>query len=667
MGGGKGFGGSSGSSDDEGSSSDDEGSSSGDEGSSSGDDGSSGAAGGAQWKSNLMTKALERYRERQKFNLMELVYGPDGKRGDEDDLNGSDDEGAGGASGSASGSDSDEDGGNLFVKMTTTKRALRLNAVDSTRPDVSDFDVLRARLSAADEGEVQRLQDRFITHNSEDDDSSDSDDDDGGAESESESDSFANDSSASSGSGSGSGSGSSDGYGSYSSEEDSDADNVALNKLAEMDRQKQINLTHFAGLAEDRRAEFEGFRAGLYVRIVVKNLPAELMEHFDPRRPLLVCGVPASETLQTFLRVRIKRHRWHPKILKTNNPLVVSVGWRRFQTMPIYSIWNNGRERYLKYTPEHMHCNAQFYGPSTPPNTGFCAFTSLSSEAKGFRISATGTVLEMNESFTVQKKLKLVGYPMQIHKNSAFIKEMFSSAVEAARFEGGAIRTVSGIRGQVKKALPNTGAFPPGTVRCTFEDKLVMGDIVFMRTWYPVTPKRFCIHVLNLLEPSALEWEGMKTVGQLRYERKLLAPADANSKYRAVERANRRFAPLKISKALEENLPFKQRIKIPLERAMTNKKRKRSSKDPNARLLAKHTAVIKSDRDKKLSSLLRDIHKVRQQKGERRAKATSIAKGKLKSKIRAEKKAREERDRVQRRKYFKSDEFKRKVRAQQGR
>merc|ERR1711916_63969 len=232
---------------------------------------------------------------------------------------------------------------------------------------------------------------------------------------------------------------------------------------------------------------------------------------------------------------------------------------------------------------------------------------------------------EMNESFTVQKKLKLVGYPMQIHKNSAFIQEMFSSAVEAARFEGGAIRTVSGIRGQVKKALPNTGAFPPGTVRCTFEDKLVMGDIVFMRTWYPVTPKRFCIHVLNLLEPSALEWEGMKTVGQLRYERKLLAPADANSKYRAVERANRRFAPLKISKALEENLPFKQRIKIPLERAMTNKKRKR------------------------------------------RAKATSIAKGKLKSKIRAEKKAREERDRVQRRKYFKSDEFKRKVRAQQGR
>merc|ERR1711916_128632 len=401
-------------------------------------------------------------------------------------------------------------------------------------------------------------------------------------------------------------------------EEDSDADNVALNKLAEMDRQKQINLTHFAGLAEDRRAEFEGFRAGLYVRIVVKNLPAELMEHFDPRRPLLVCGVPASETLQTFLRVRIKRHRWHPKILKTNNPLVISVGWRRFQTMPIYSIWNNGRERYLKYTPEHMHCNAQFYGPSTPPNTGFCAFTSLSSEAKGFRISATGTVLEMNESFTVQKKLKLVGYPMQIHKNSAFIKEMFSSAVEAARFEGGAIRTVSGIRGQVKKALPNTGAFPPGTVRCTFE-------------------------------------------------RKLLAPADANSKYRAVERANRRFAPLKISKALEENLPFKQRIKIPLERAMTNKKRKRSSKDPNARLLAKHTAVIKSDRDKKLSSLLRDIHKVRQQKGERRAKATSIAKGKLKSKIRAEKKAWEERDRVQRRKYFKSDEFKRKVRAQQGR
>jgi len=56
---------------------------------------------------------------------------------------------------------------------------------------------------------------------------------------------------------------------------------------------------------------------------------------------------------------------------------------------------------------------------------------------------------------------------------------MFNSALEVAKFDGAAIKTVSGIRGMIKKSLSS----PEGAFRATFEDKILMSDIVFVKTW----------------------------------------------------------------------------------------------------------------------------------------------------------------------------------------
>ncbi|KAL7804411.1 hypothetical protein V8C43DRAFT_267854 [Trichoderma afarasin] len=317
-------------------------------------------------------------------------------------------------------------------------------------------------------------------------------------------------------------------------------------------KQLDINKEEFENLDERQRVAVEGYRAGKYAKLVLEGVPAEFVSRFDARLPIIVGGLSATEDRWGFVQVRIKRHRWHKKILKTNDPLIFSLGWRRFQTLPIYSISDSRtRNRMLKYTPEHMHCFGTVYAPLIAPNTGFVCFNSFSNSTPGFRIAATGTVLSVDESTEIVKKLKLTGSPYKIFKNTAFIKGMFNSALEIAKFEGASIKTVSGVRGQIKRALSK----PEGHFRATFEDKILASDIVFLRAWYPIKPHRFYNPVLNLVG-----WQPMRLTGEVRRSENVATPQLKNSQYRKIERQTRHFNGLQVPRALAASLPFRSQI-----------------------------------------------------------------------------------------------------------
>lgn len=93
-----------------------------------------------------------------------------------------------------------------------------------------------------------------------------------------------------------------------------------------IDKQAIMNKTEFANENPELRAQYEGFRIGTYVRIEINNVPCEFVKYFNPDNPIIVGGLQPSEESLGFVQIRIKKHRWHKKILKNQDPLVFSIG-----------------------------------------------------------------------------------------------------------------------------------------------------------------------------------------------------------------------------------------------------------------------------------------------------------------------------------------------------
>lgn len=498
-------------------------------------------------------------------------------------------------------------------------------------------------------------------------------------------------------------------------------------------------------LDPSQRQLMEGYRPGTYIRLRFSGIPCEFVDNFDPNNPILLGGLGQGEETVGVMQLRVKRHRWFPKVLKNRDPLIFSVGWRRFQSLPVFAIKdNNERHRMLKYSPEHMHCLAAIWGPMAPPATGVLAVQKLDPYSARWRIAATGVVMQLDASIKIVKKLKLVGTPAKIHRNTAFIQGMFNSQLEASKFEGASIRTVSRIRGTIKKAVrAGTGGMKDGTYRATFEDKTLLSDVVFLRAWVQVDIPRFTSTVANLLAPQSrvnrgpkphyrnakrIEndggqangrgsdgdathtkdvdgalllpgiqntkdlvpyneeefqpafrfkggkpgfvfktgllglgyykdmgafgrnrfsqevdgnnsnnnnnrdaitkklagqgWVGVKSVADLRREAGVGAPRNSDSLYREIERAPRKFNPLKVPTSLQAALPFKTKPKL------EGKKRRPT--------LEQKRAVVLEPEERKKVTLLQQLNAIRNKKAEVRRDQRERGRAKLAKRVEVE-------------------------------
>ena len=355
--------------------------------------------------------------------------------------------------------------------------------------------------------------------------------------------------------------------GGYEDEED-------IEDKKEKDTQIEISKNSMELTAEQKKEEQEKqlkpfledstiygiFKLGTYIRIDLKKIKRKNANHFDPNHPIILStlSIQENESQLSFIKIRFSKHLWFPKILKTNDPIILSIGWRKFQTTMAYCVEDkNHRLRLIKYTPKFTNCIAICYGPQVPINVAVVALQNNMDNTTddNFRICGTGDVIEVNQSFEIVKKLKLIGDPEEIYKKTANIKNMFNSNLEVARYIGAKIQTVSGIRGIIKKQI-NTK--PEGRFRATFEDKILKSDVVFLKTWAPVELNKFYNPIIEYTDKKQ---KLLRTMSQLRKDYGIKLENNVDSEYKDIEREERVFPNLVISKNLEKNLPFKKKNK----------------------------------------------------------------------------------------------------------
>ncbi|KAL6757413.1 hypothetical protein V8C86DRAFT_1690558 [Haematococcus lacustris] len=389
------------------------------------------------------------------------------------------------------------------------------------------------------------------------------------------------------------------------------------------------------------RKLLEGLRPGSYVRMRFTGMPCELVMHHDPRTPLLVGGLGQNEDKMGMMKLRFKRHRWFPKILKTRDPLVFSMGWRRFQSLPVYALEDHNRRlRAIKYTPEHMHCMAAVYGPLAPQNTGVVAIQNTSSSVAGWRVSGTGVVLELDADLRVVKKLKLVGRPVKVSHHTAFIQGMFNSQLSgpsnpseaqallakplvaqeqgrhaldqghgsgplpsfqpAARFSGAQPGRVFKLGTQGLGYYPDSGLSKEGRAAAPTPTTLLPAP-------GPVHSSAPGSSGGATPAAGAAGWLGMRTTGELRRAVGQGAPRQPDSLYRDIVRAPRQFNPLKIPKTLQAALPFKTKPKVMVARPKNGRK-----------TLDQKRAVVLEPGERKAVTLLQQLQTIRNEKAAKR-------------------------------------------------
>ncbi|XP_023230293.1 pre-rRNA-processing protein TSR1 homolog [Centruroides sculpturatus] len=241
---------------------------------------------------------------------------------------------------------------------------------------------------------------------------------------------------------------------------------------------ENFNRTRKRILSEERL----GVLPGNFVTLHVVNVPEELFESYkNHQNPLSIFGLLPYEQKMSLVNVVLKKHTSYNEPIKSKEPLIFHIGYRRFEACPIFSDHNFGKnhkfERFLQHDTASV---ASFYAPIIFPPNPVLVFKKEGS----LKLIATGSVLNADPNRIIIKRVVLSGHPFKINRKSAIIRYMFFNRDDILWFKPVELRTKYGRRGHIKEPLGTHGH-----MKCIFDKQLMSQDTVLMNLYKRVFPK----------------------------------------------------------------------------------------------------------------------------------------------------------------------------------
>ncbi|KAF7731982.1 hypothetical protein EC973_007087 [Apophysomyces ossiformis] len=228
-------------------------------------------------------------------------------------------------------------------------------------------------------------------------------------------------------------------------------------------------------------------KPGTRITLWIKDVPKGAYEMYDKTRPYIVFGLLQYEHKMSLLNLQITRDNAYEEPVRSKDPMVLHMGFRRYTVRPIYSQNTNKGTNHVHKFERFLQLGrpsvATVYGPVVFGKVP-CMLYKETEDVNEPVLVSVGTFMNTDVKRIVAKRIILSGHPFRINKRSAVVRYMFFNPDDIHWFKPVQLCTKYGRVGHIRESVGTHGY-----MKCVFDGPLTQQDTVMMYLYKRMYPK----------------------------------------------------------------------------------------------------------------------------------------------------------------------------------